>query len=80
MSDEENLLFEAGVYYRFPKNEKEECPRGMIECRYERCHKGKSYGIGRVFILSRYPIDFYRLIDNWNRKGVTSHYSYHSFK
>lgn len=74
--DEENLLFEAGVYYRFPDTNKpeEECPRGMMEFRYERFKNGKSFGIGRVF--THHSIDFYKLLDNWNHKGISGGYTY----
>lgn len=75
----EELLFEAGVYYRFPNrtgSEEEKCPIGMIEFRYDRFKNGKRYGTGRVFIDGRNPIDAHKLIENWNRKGADSGYCY----
>jgi hypothetical protein len=69
MNDNE-LVVEAGVHYRFQKNDKEVCPIGMREYRYERFKEGYSFGTDRIFILSSRTLDFYILLDTWNRKGA----------
>lgn len=76
MNDE--LLFEAGTYYAFPPfwNLDAPCPLALTEYKYKRFKDGVEYGIGRVFILGRTAEPFFRLLNNWNAKGVSSGYTY----
>ena len=68
--NDEQLLFEAGVYYRFPRHDNDLPSPDLREYSYNRFLKGKSFGTGRVFVLGHQPIEFYKLLESWNRKGV----------
>lgn len=74
----EDLIFEAGVYYRFPSSYKpdEPCPADLREFRYERFKDNVSYGVGRVFVMGRTPENFFCLLNSWNRKGAGNGYFY----
>jgi len=74
--NDSHLIFEAGVYYCFPHRDEDNPPVDMQAYRYDRFRNGKRYGTGRVFVLGRQPIDFHKLIESWNRKGVNSGYCY----
>jgi hypothetical protein len=72
----DDLLCEVGVYYRHTNKSTEICPSGLTEFRYERFKDGQSYGIGRIFLLSKQPGEFLKLINDWNRRGSVIGYNY----
>jgi hypothetical protein len=76
--NEESVFSEAGVFYYFPPSNKPEvpCTVGMREYRYERYKNGKSLGVIRVFVMGQTDENFLKLLENWNRKGISGCYHY----
>jgi hypothetical protein len=72
------LLEEAGIKYQFPPALKQDdkCPDFLKEFHYITYHKGVIISKDRVFILTNDNNTFYKLLNNWNIKGLANNYFY----
>jgi hypothetical protein len=78
MKNDIDLLCETGIWYRHPLSYRtdEKCPSDLKEFKYESFRHGKSFGINRLFVDTRNPLDFHKLIDRWNHMGAAGGYCY----
>ena len=73
--NEPEPLYEAGVYYFWPRGNNSTPPWGYFAYEFRRWKDGRDMGVETVYIMSPHIAELFKLLEHWSRKGGKT-YSY----